>query len=310
MGRKRLWSIDRPHTNCDKRLVDELLRRYRPRAAAARIRIIKDFRVWARSQRLLLRDAAAPFCGSLLSAGLKIGSVNSYLGYVVEAHPELASDPATVSLLAAVRRAHADAKIREARRICWDDARHIFSVLRELQAPRLIQQAIHFMTMTGLRIADIARLKYNQVIIREHDSSSLGQQVSIFVRVKLAKNRKKASQAKTLRLRNIENLLGMKVTPELLALKQERLSLTEANVNPEGKELLFPALDAGSCNLWLQQASAKLWAGERPATSYSLRKLYMTTIIMRCNFDFKAALEYSLHTSEDTLAGFYDTLLF
>ena len=221
--------------------------------------------------------------GSLLSAGLKIGTIKTYFGYVFVAHPSNACNPVWIEVMSTLVKAHADALVREARRISWRDFHEIIS--RITVEP--IRLAVMMIGVCGLRLADLRRLRRSQIAILVDE---------IRIRVKISKGRRSASKAKTLRIRNFRSIFHFAVPEQLKSLMSGP---------PDDR----PFGDVSIADMNKALVSASLWCDERPATSYSFRKIYMTTILSYFKWDLEAAKELSMHVSTDSLSGYYDTLI-
>ena len=260
-----------------------LHRRYGSTSAATRVRVVREFRSWLNLNGLHARSGLPMYVGSLLNSGLKIGTVKTYLGYVVVAHPEYASEPGWSAVFSTVRKAHADALVREARRISWKDFHAILDRLNDAH----IRLVVIAMAVCGLRLADLQRLRRSQIVFGRDE---------IRVRVKISKGRRSASKAKTLRLSRFSSIFHFEVPVELRGL-----------TDGPPDERPFAEISVSEVNAAL--SAATLWPNARQATTYSMRKLYMTTILAYCDWDVHRALEFSMHVSEDSLAAYYDTFL-
>ena len=281
-GRPRKWSVDTKLTAADVRLSALLHSRYGSSNAHTVARVVREFDVWCRDNRVNTAKALDWWSASLLNAGLSLGSIKTYLGYVVTAHPILAAHPAWASAYKCIKLAHADAQVREARRISWSDARRLFDTLK----PGKLRTMLLFIAYTGLRRADLTRLRGSQIKI---------DAATVVIRVKVAKARRTSSQSVTLRIAEFEKIFGVPVPVEL----------THYGT---GDERPFSDVACNEINAILAEASAALWPRERPATSYSLRKLFIATILSYCRYDVDRAKEYTLHLSGATLQAYYDTL--
>lgn len=282
-GRPRKWTVSRHATTADLAMWKALQKRYGSRAVATRQRVVREFRSWINVNGLAPRSGVHFYIGSLLNSHLKIGTVKTYFGYIFVSHPQFANEPLWMSAYSTLAAAHADALVREARRICWADYRNIIAKV-PIAVYRL---TIMMIAVTGLRLADLQRLRRSQIAILDNE---------IRVRVKVSKGRRSAEKAKTLRLTNFNSIFRFNVPTEL-----GQLSLGDPADRP------FSDITVPELNKVLKVAN--LWPDERHPTTYSFRKLYMSTILAHFNWNIEEAMELSMHVSSDSLSGYYDTLL-
>ena len=182
-GRPRIWCVSKRASTADQLMWRLLFARYGSRSTPTRIRVVREFRSWLNLNGLPPRSGLQMYVGSLINSGMKIGSVKTYVGYVLMAHPFLATAPTWVSVFATVQKAHADALVREARRICWAD----FHLLTARIADEPMRIAITMMGVCGLRLADLQKLRRSQIIVEIDE---------IRIRVRISKGRRCASKAK------------------------------------------------------------------------------------------------------------------
>ncbi len=286
MARKRLWTTSGRASVADLEIYTRLFARYGSKGLATRSRVVSDFKFWTRSQSLGYSRGLQFFVGSLLRAGLRIGTIKTYVSYIMYAIPGMLSDPLSLSVRRTVALAHADAAIREARRLSYADVERL---LLRIKDPEL-RRVIIFLTYTGLRLADLQKLR-RQSFLACPDANR------VLVRIKISKGRRSASKAKTLRLEPFTKIFRGRPMPAVFT---EFMS-----GNPDDRP--FANISVSQVNAAFEKNT--LWPGERSATTYSLRKLYMSTILAYFNWDIAKASELSLHVQSDTLAAYYDTCL-
>jgi hypothetical protein len=148
------------------------------------------------------------------------------------------------------------------------------------------RQAIAAIVFTGARLCDLKRLRRKQMRFGKN---------SLQIEVRVAKNRRKRSTRRILRINNVGGLVGLTLDESLLALQGEQ---QDQDSRPLSR------LSLASINTELRSVCLKL--GLPRYTTYSFRKFFIRSVIAKFEGDWPRILNFTLHTKMDVVAAHYD----
>ena len=287
MGRKRrlVARVVRP---CDIDVFTALQKRFGSAAnESTRVRVVKTFLEFSALNGF--DDLAVGlrwFIGVQRNQDepLMWSTISSYCRYIrayIRRHIKLPELQAFDMVYKLVRLAHADEDCACAVVATNEDVRLFLGSCSAEEVP--LQAAVLMITRTGLRLADIKRLRRKQLFMTRKLTR---------VEVRVAKNRRQRCLRRILRLNPAEIWSGE--NPEQL------VGFVEKSTDPEA--LLFSKVTIPAINDYIKKKNPSL-------SSYSFRKRFIEDIAAWTNFDWTRTIKFTLHCNEDVVAAHYDTLM-
>ena len=252
-----------------------------------RSRVLEDFLAFANMNSLHACDTLPLFAALGIRCGLEWSTMDTYTGYLTK--PIGASlNPLEKERWRQTRRiikaAHADSECKGAP--CANIGQ-IQKVLCKLSLK--VRQAVAAITYTGARLRDVRRWRRKQMFFSPR---------RIAVQVRLAKNRRRRSQRKILRLSEPAHKLGLEVDASLLQIQDEKQ-------HSDLEERPFENISITRVNKEIAHACQKLSIVPK-LTTYSFRKFYIKGITVFYNYDWPTIIQYTLHTNVNVVQAHYD----
>jgi hypothetical protein len=225
------------------------------------------------------------WAGACKNDGLGWGAIDTYSAYISKViSPTLTWSQRGdwMDVRSTIRCAHADEDTHGA---ATCPREHIVKILPQLSLSA--RQAIAAITFTGARLCDLKRLRRKQMRFGKN---------SIQIEVRIAKNRRKRSARRILRIRNVGGLVGLTLDESLLTLQVEQQQ--DQDFRP------LSHLCLNSINTQLRCVCQKL--GLPRYTTYSFRKFFIRSVIAKFEGDWPRILNFTLHTKMDVVAAHYD----
>jgi hypothetical protein len=223
--------------------------------------------------------------GGAIRDGIAPGTLDTYFNYLL---PMLrrSTTPDNLPLLlhcrAIVAALHADADTGGATPATVDVCCQAIAACQEAK----LRLTLNLLTMTGLRLKDLRRLRRRQIRISAK---------RVDVQVRLSKNRRRRCLRRVLTIEDWQDKLQMNMDPRLLEILNEQSEEVSPRLN------LSPLRDVNK--------HLRLFG----CTSYSLRKFFINSMIRhfstvkngQLKTDWNSVLEMTLHTKIDIVRAHY-----
>lgn len=249
----------------------------------ARSVVVANFISFYKMNQLLSLPLTLKYwAGAMINDGNKWSTVSTYSAYITKAvFPDLSPVERVEwrALRRIIRSAHADEDTTSAP-VCGLEVLPL--VLRSL--PLQLRRAVAAISFTGVRMADLRRLRNKQMCYRRN---------AIKVQVRVSKNRKTRAKRRVLRIQNVLATLGLQTDFSLL-----NADISDKEARP------FSSLTTTKVNAALKEVCGK--NGWARFTTYSFRKFFVQAVSRYCNYKWIDVIDFTLHCGIDVVAAHYD----
>jgi hypothetical protein len=254
---------------------------------ATRSRILKEYLSFLSINDLGVGEGLKFWVGQQRSAKVQWSSLDTYVGYIYSALSgripldQLSHWDHVSAIVSAAHAAQKTASAVTAERSALDDLKEHMEANHHF--------ACQLIRYTGARLADIRRWRHDQMVFTRR---------RIRVEVRITKGRRARKKRRILRLRT-EAIFGKKLPLDLV--RRVKLGVGE---------VLDRSITINSLNRSLRFACNQLgWPrGKKVLTTYSFRHRFIHDVLEFVDYDYDAALKYTLHCGVDILAAHYDKL--